>query len=225
MMPAYLAAELLLLILAKGLDLAAVPGSLLGAAEFAAIVLNTVVAFACYGKYRWAGRQADARAASRDDLVAWALLATLAGDFFLTLIGTEDVFVPGVLMFCVTQLLYAAYLRPGRASVISRAVLGAAGILVLGLSGRLTAASALGAADLALLSMNVITAWTRARENTPLLFRIGLTLFLLCDFSIALRFVTAGAVRAAAAFLVWVFYAPSQVLITVSYVNSVKTEG
>ena len=154
--------------------------------------------------------------------MAYALFVTLAGDVFLTLIGTEDVFVPGILLFCAAEALYAVYLGPRAWSAGLQVILTAAGILVLQRSGDLSAASALGALDLALLSVNMITAWTRAEKKTPLLFKIGITLFFLCDSFIALRMVTAGPVREAAAFMVWVFYAPSQVAITMSYVNKMR---
>ncbi|MBQ6076139.1 MAG: hypothetical protein IJK86_08345 [Lachnospiraceae bacterium] len=215
----YLTAELLLLITVKAADLTAAPAWTVGAAGFAAILLNAAAAFFYYRKY---GRE---RRAGRENLAAYALFVTLAGDFFLTLIGTEAVYVPGIALFCLAEMLYAAYLGPDVRSVSLQAVLTAAGIFALHRTGELTAASALGALDLALLTVNMLTAWTRAAERTPLLFRLGITLFFLCDSSIALRVVTTGTVREIVAFLVWVFYAPSQAAITMSYVRSVTQEG
>lgn len=216
MIRGYLIAELLLLILVKAGDLIGIPALLYNCLAFAAILLNAAVAF-----FYWRG-PGRSRARVREDLVAYALFVTLAGDVFLTLIGTEDVFVPGILLFCAAEALYAVYLGPRAWSAGLQVILTAAGILVLQWSGDLSAASALGALDLALLSVNMITAWTRAAKKTPLLFKIGITLFFLCDSFIALRMVTAGPVREAAAFMVWVFYAPSQVAITMSYVNKVR---
>lgn len=213
----YLTAELLLLIAAKAGEFAGIPSGSFGAVEFAAILLNTIVALVYYLKY---GRGRTARA----NLAAYALFVTLAGDVFLTLISSEEVYVPGILLFCAAEMLYAAYLGPCAWSAGLQTGLTAAGIFVLQRTGNLSIASALGALDLALLTVNMITAWTRAAKRTPLLFRIGITLFFLCDSFIALRMVTAGTARDIIAFMVWVFYAPSQVAITMSYVREVTRE-
>ena len=217
MIKAYLTAELLLLIAVKAGDLIGLPAFLYNILAFSAIFLNAVIAFI----FLRASSPGRPRTRLREDLIAGALFLTLAGDVFLTLIGTEDVFVPGIVFFCLTQTVYAAYLGPSVLSVCLQALLAAGGIFLLHGTGNLTAASALGALDLALLSVNVLTAWTGARTRAPLLFKIGITLFFLCDASIGLRMVTAGPVRDAAAFMVWVFYAPSQTAITLAYGLSV----
>lgn len=216
----YLIAELLLLIAVKAADLTAAPAWTVGAAGFAAILLNAAAAFFYYRRYGRERRAWRAPAAERENLVAYALFVTLAGDFFLTLIGTEAVFVPGIALFCLAEILYAAYLGPCAWSVALQTALTAAGLVVLQRTGNFSVASALGALDLALLTVNMLMAWTSAAKRTSLLFKLGITLFFLCDSFIALRMVTAGTVRDVVAFMVWVFYAPSQVAITLSYVRA-----
>ena len=51
-------------------------------------------------------------------------------------------------------------------------------------------------------------------------YLFGVTLFLACDTSIVIRALTSGAVKSAAWFMVWVFYVPAQVLLTLAYAKA-----
>ena len=50
----------------------------------------------------------------------------------------------------------------------------------------------------------------------------GITLFLCCDLFIALRTLTKGGIHDMVDFFVWIFYIPSQVAITLWYLNRNK---
>ena len=189
--------------------------------QYTAILINTIVVFMCYVKY---GRD-PANASVRP--VAYGLFLTAAADVFLSLIGTEQVYVPGVLLFCIVQMLYAFWLAGGISSGLKKcvkplllyAVLYAAVLFAAQKAGMLNLAAALGILDALLLAGNTVLAWTSARDRAGTLFRAGIALFLCCDISIGIKMLAAGTMQAAAAFLIWVFYIPSQVCITLSYVR------
>lgn len=104
--------------------------------------------------------------------------------------------------------------------LLLRIALFAVCLMFLNRAGMLTPVNAVGILDLNLLLINTIIAWTAASAKTPLLFRIGITLFLCCDLSVALVNLTAGSVRNVSDFLIWIFYIPSQAAITLSYLLS-----
>ena len=199
-----------------------------GCFKYAAVVVNAAVAFCFYLKYGCEGTESDAEASrvgTRANLVAFALFATVVADFFLTFISTEEFYLPGIAVFCVVQLIYAAYLKPGRAWFACVAVLYAAALIATASAGMLNVLAALGALDIALISANTLCAWLPGREGVSLVFRIGITLFLACDVSILIRSVSTGALADASNLLIWTFYAPSQVLITLAYVQASHKEA
>lgn len=100
-----------------------------------------------------------------------------------------------------------------------RTALFAVCLIILMIAGMLNLTNALGVLDITLVLVNVIIAWTSARERTPLLFRIGLTLFLCGDLAIMIRTLTTGTLHDGIDLLEWVLYLPSQVLITLSYIK------
>ncbi len=96
-------------------------------------------------------------------------------------------------------------------------------LLVIIKAGMLSAGNVAGILNLTLILFNVIDAWTVKRVKPSLIFKIGITLFLLCDFSILFRGLDLGTVSDISAFLVWIFYIPAQVLIVLSYIKTHKT--
>ena len=185
--------------------------------EYAAILLNTLLVFRYYHRY---GRKPENRSVR---LIPWGLFATALADFFLTFISIERVYFPGILSFCIAQIIYTVWINPNGKQIVAQGILFAAGIFVAFSRGVLNAVAAVGILDISLLLINVLMVCTTARKKTPVLFGIGITLFLCCDVSICVRVLTTGILHEAAAFLVWIFYLPSQVCITLSYIRSLKT--
>ena len=122
--------------------------------------------------------------------------------------------------FCTVEILYAVYLKAGTGSVIVRAALFVAGLIGLKKAGMLNAESALGILNVTLVMVNAIDAWAAKRRDAALLFKIGITLFFLCDATVMLKVVTHGGVRTALSFMTWLFYVPAQVLLTLSYAEA-----
>ena len=112
------------------------------------------------------------------------------------------------------------YLRSSLRLLLIRLALFGAGLLVLNMAGMLDLANAMGVLDITLLLVNMIFAWMPASAKTSLLFKIGITLFLLCDVAITIRSLTSGKFKYMVDLFVWIFYIPSQIAITLSYLNS-----
>ena len=186
---------------------------------YAAILINTILA-----AHRFFRPGTDRKGAP-DVYVAYALCMTAAADFFLTLIGTDGSYLPGIILFCVVQMIYALYLRHTLKLLLVRVALFAVCLLLFRQAGILDVTSAMGLLDISLLLVNAILSWTRKGARPPLLFRIGIVLFLCCDLSIALRSFTGGGLHDLIDFFVWIFYIPSQVAITLSYLNGDRQEA
>ena len=218
----YLLAELALLIAAKICESLSL--SCEGSVKFAAVICNA--AFALFYFLKFGIRSADAesatseRASRPEDLIAYALFLTVIADFFLTLISKESVYGVGIATFCVVQLIYMKYLKPTPAIIAAMAALFAASLFALYKAGMLEAASVLGTLDLVLILGNTISAWFSNKSEPSLLFRLGIALFCACDMSIFLSLALSGKPSTAFSWMVWVFYAPSQVLITLAYVSA-----
>ena len=205
---AYLAAEAVLFAAVKAAEFASA-GVALNVLRDAAIALNALVAAYCCLKY---GKEMT----GRDRLIPAGLFLTALADVFLTLLPTDRFYPEGLACFCVVEAVYAAYLGAGRGTVLLRAALFASAAAALGAAGELGLSSVLGALNMAIISGNVISAWIPENRNAPLLFKAGITLFFGCDVSLMMRILTAGAVSGVFGALVWTFYIPGQVLITLS---------
>lgn len=189
---------------------------------FTTIAVNTAVTAYFYLLY---GRKIEDR---HSNLIAYGLFATFIADLFATLLatGTKSAsYICGIACFCLVEIIYAVYLRAGKQTVILRVVTIAAGLIILGAAGMLKAGMALGLINLILVLVNVIDAWLGKRIDAPMLFRIGITLFCACDLSIAVRTVSSGDIRQTAAFVVWIFYVPAQLLITLAYAECCRKKS
>ena len=215
---AYVIISIALLVLIKTLQIMH-KGRLINWSMYAAITVNTALALYYYLRY---GRKLEDK---HVNLIAFGLFATFAADFFATMIGRRmsmTAYLCGAACFCIVELIYAAYLRGGRTSVIMRAVLVAAGLTVLSVMGALKPDKVLGITNEMLILANVIDAWAARRMNPHIFFKIGITLFLACDTSIVIRSLASGIIHDTAAFVVWIFYVPAQMLITLAYVNGCR---
>lgn len=188
---------------------------------YSAIAVNTALALYYYLRF---GRKLKDK---HVNLIAYGLFATFAADFLATLIGRRmsmTAYLCGAACFCVVELIYAAYLRGGRTAVIMRAVMVAAGLIVLSFMGALKPDKVLGVTNEMLILANVIDAWAARGIRPHILFKIGITLFLACDTSIVIRSLTSGIIHDTAKFVVWIFYVPAQMLITLAYVYGCRKE-
>lgn len=200
------------------------PMSVVRIIRYAAIIVNTIVAlyfFFVHGRKAFAGGSADQNvgreAARHENLVCLALVITLFADFFLTLLGGVLYGTIGVAIFCILESVYAVYLKSPLPSIIARVVLFVALIVAALAFHHLTITTGAAVLNISILTVNLIDAWSAKRFDAGLLFKIGITLFFVGDLCVGLREVTSGGVKEVAAFLVWIFYLPTQVLLTLHY--------
>ena len=206
----YLVIEGILLVLIKACELLAL-GRLTNVVMYLAVLGNGAVTFFFWYCY---GRNSQSKHANN---IALGMAVTMVADLFLTLIDTAWSLLPGFILFCGVQVIYALYLEMGRRGAIVRIVLCIAVPIALRFAGITDPVTVIGVIDLVLLLCNAVTAWLFARDRVSLSFKIGITLFLGCDVSIALRTLVTGAIHDAAQFMVWIFYVPALVFITLSY--------
>ena len=208
----YLAIELVLLIVGE-----VTYGAPCSIARYSGIILNAVIAGAWFVRY---GRN-DLK--EHSNLLACGLIVTVIADFFLTWLGTEEYYIPGFTFFCLVELIYAVYLKTSWWGYLLRFNIYVIALILLVLSKQATVAYAIGLLNIVLVTMNAVSAWTKHRLDVPLLFRIGIVLFFLCDISIVISGATSGTFSQIVSCLTWAFYAPSQVLITLSYGRSTQS--
>ena len=149
-------------------------------------------------------------------LVCAALGLTLAADCFLLVLDAW--YALGVALFCGVQLLYLARLRSMGAGLWLPLRLGLTGVALLAaaLLGLLTPLNALALVYFPELAVNAAAALSLGRRGRT--FGVGLLLFVGCDLCVGLHNLP-GLPSPAAAFAqvgMWLFYLPSQVLITLS---------
>ena len=156
-------------------------------------------------------------------LMAAALALTLLADTFLLLL---DVCYPvGVACFCGVQALYLVRIRraggwPAPLCLVLRCGLAAAGLIGAGALGLLDPLTALALVYFSQLLCNGLESlFLRPRGAGVRLFSAGLLLFLGCDLCVGLHNLPLPiptALTSFAAVGMWLFYLPSQVLLTLS---------
>ena len=220
--------EFLILVTLKVLQ-AIFPGSVIEIFPmFSAILLNALMMlFLVFG----------VKKSGKDTLVKGlplAVFTTLLADCFLVLLHglskAEIVYsispltanMIGFSIFGIVQVVYACYLGLTKKRVIIR--IGSYGALIIGFSiaGLLTLDRFIASLSMSQSVLNVIYSWIehkKKRTTASLLLAIGITLFFGCDFLIMLRMLlpAQGFLYSVICFMVWVFYIPSQVVLTSSY--------
>ena len=164
-------------------------------------------------------------AGNRDGgLTSIALSFTLLADLFLLVLNRW--YLVGVSAFCVVQLLYLARLhragsRPLPLRILLRAALAGALLTAAGTLGGLTPLTGLTLFYFSQLVANFFASLSQGRRGCG--FSLGLLLFIGCDVCVGLRNLSAalpGMVPLPFLPLVqvgmWLFYLPSQVLISLS---------
>ena len=156
--------------------------------------------------------------------ISAALTMTLIADVFTCLIPEQ--YVIGVIAFCIVQTIYMIYLGVNLVNLLSRVILYIVLFIVFKPDELFMY---FGCYSMANLVVNVVTVWRRyatlKKANAHpiavqeiLIFAIGISCFLGCDSSIAIR----GMIDSQSVayllinLLAWIFYTPSQILINTS---------
>lgn len=181
-------------------------------------------------------------------LVPLGLALTLTADTFLVLLVKYE--LAGVIFFCLVETVYAVYLSCVRRArckedpsqkrhVLSGTLWLRGGLLAVvtaavwtALKNEMSVLVFLSAYSMVMLTLNMIESWRACRESPRgkegRLFAVGITLFFLCDLNVGLYHVgdyftgVPQAFTQAVYFLIWLFYLPGQVLISLSYVHRPK---
>ena len=161
--------------------------------------------------------------------IPFSLFFTLVSDYFLLINTDKNLYIFGVVIFIIVQLSYFIYIETLKKnktsfliSLIFRIILSS--ILIIALSIiRFDLLSIVSACYFVELLMNFITSLSLIKINKCfLIFSIGLLLFIGCDISVGLTNLDLfeGHIKNLVSNLMWIFYLPSQVLISFSnYIN------
>ena len=155
-----------------------------------------------------------------------ALVFTLISDYFLLFNTNQNLYVYGLITFIITQLIYFAfilYLRKSKLelliNLLVRFLLTIAALVVafyLNYSDVLTILAL--AYFVELLSNFLYSTFLIKLDKEYLIFLLGLLLFIGCDINVGLNNVHLfeGIDYSLVNFLMWVFYLPSQVLLSLT---------
>lgn len=149
--------------------------------------------------------------------IALALALTLAADTFLLLLDSE--YAVGVLFFCGVQAVYlTVILRENGGSSLwgLRLTLFAASVVLLWALDLLLPLNVLVLFYFSNFAVNVIQSFA---GKLPPIFCFGLLLFLFCDICVGIDNAPElfpAAIRNPVNYMIWVFYLPGQVLLTLS---------
>lgn len=155
-----------------------------------------------------------------------ALVFTLISDYFLLFNTNQNLYVYGLITFIITQLIYFAfilYLRKSKLELLTnllvRFLLTIAALVVafyLNYSDVLTIIAL--AYFVELLSNFLYSTFLIKLDKEYLIFSLGLLLFIGCDINVGLNNVHLfeGIDYSLVFFLMWVFYLPSQVLLSLT---------
>ena len=168
-------------------------------------------------------------AAKTQYFIPFSLFFTLVSDYFLLIITDKNLYIFGVVIFIIVQLSYFIYIETLKKnktsfliSLIFRIILSSILIIVLSII-RFDLLSIVSACYFVELLMNFITSLSLVKINKYfLIFSIGLLLFIGCDISVGLTNLDLfeGHIKNLVSNLMWIFYLPSQVLISFSnYIN------
>ena len=155
-----------------------------------------------------------------------ALVFTLISDYFLLFNTNQNLYVYGLITFIITQLIYFAfilYLRKSKLelliNLLVRSLLTIAALVVafyLNYSDVLTILALVYFVEL--LSNFLYSTFLIKLDKEYLIFSLGLLLFIGCDINVGLNNVHLfeGIDYSLVNFLMWVFYLPSQVLLSLT---------
>ena len=163
-----------------------------------------------------------------------AVFVTLLADVFLVLLddfartgiihflSTFATSTLGFFFFGIVQVIYAFYMGMTKRRLVIRVAFYLAFVAALAAVGMLSLDRFIACLSMSQLIMNLIFVWIEHRKErtaASLLLALGITLFFGCDLFIMLRMLlpAQGFIYDVICFMVWIFYIPSQVLLTSSY--------
>ena len=161
--------------------------------------------------------------------IPFSLFFTLVSDYFLLINTDKNLYIFGVVIFIIVQLSYFIYIETLKKnktsfliSLIFRIILSSILIIILSIL-QFDLLSIVSACYFVELLMNFISSLSLIKINKFfLIFSIGLLLFIGCDISVGLTNLDLfeGHIKNLVSNLMWIFYLPSQVLISFSnYIN------
>ena len=155
-----------------------------------------------------------------------ALVFTLISDYFLLFNTNQNLYVYGLITFIITQLIYFAfilYLRKSKLELLINLLIRfLLTIAALGVAFYLNYSDVLTILALVyfveLLSNFLYSTFLIKFDKEYLIFSLGLLLFIGCDINVGLNNVHLfeGIDYSLVNFLMWVFYLPSQVLLSLT---------
>lgn len=150
-----------------------------------------------------------------DKLITAAMVFTLAADNLLLMQNSN--YALGVAFFCAVQAIYfyMLYRENGKILLALRIILFAAALILLWKLNLLSWLNALVSFYFTNFACNVIQSFGTDRR----LFSLGLVLFICCDICVGifnLPRLSGTGIYGFAAFCMWLFYLPAQVLIVLS---------
>ncbi len=201
---AFLIIEAALYVIFMSMDLFSVGGSSTGF-KYASILLCLLFSTIC-------------AAEGGDRYVPFAQLFTVIADFFLLVINAH--YLAGVVSFIIAQSIYLfrLYKKAGKLWLPGRITAAVLAVLLLGLTGMFSLLNLASVFYYSLLLGNMALSWS-LKDKKWRIFALGLTLFALCDLCVGIF--NLGGVMPAALYQfstigMWLFYLPSQVLISLS---------
>ncbi len=221
-------AELLILVILKLLQ-AIYPYSVIEVLPmFSAILLNALFMLLLVLRVKSTGKDTDIYG------IPLAVFTTLLADCFLVLLyglsnaGLIHFISPitsnmiGFFIFGIVQVIYAVHLGITKRRLIIRIAFYLAFIAGIAAAGLLSLDKFIACLSMSQLILNLVYVWiehAKKRTVASLILAIGITLFFGCDFCIMLRMLlpTQGFIYECIRFMVWVFYIPSQAVLTSSY--------
>ena len=128
----------------------------------------------------------------------------------------------GFFVLGIVQVIYAFYMGMTKRRLVIRVAFYLAFVAALAAAGMLSLDRFIACLSMSQLIMNLIFVWIEHRKErtaASLLLALGITLFFGCDLFIMLRMLlpAQGFIYDVICFMVWIFYIPSQVLLTSSY--------
>ena len=152
---------------------------------------------------------------SSERVISVALFFTLVSDFFLLVINRY--YVVGVSTFIIVQLLYCYYIYKKKTDVYVwlRIVLSSSAVLLLINLNQISLLNVLVVIYFTNLVMNAFSSLTNSKLR---LLSLGLFLFVCCDICVGLFNIlsVSSPIYPYVSLGMWIFYLPSQVLITLS---------
>ena len=129
----------------------------------------------------------------------------------------------GFFVFGLVLVIYACYLGLTKRRAIIRIGFYLVFIIAIAAAGLLTLDRFIACLSMSQLILNLVYVWiehNKKRTRASLLLAVGITLFFGCDLFITIRMLLppVGFIYSVICFMVWVFYIPSQVVLTSSYI-------